>query len=285
MWPYLDVGTPIRTWALVVTAGVLVCWALFMRRARRLGHDRLRTFLWLLTAFPVGGASAALAAGAVRAASGAPAALGVGSAATGMTVLGAVAGCLLYSVAWARWVLRTSPWALLDAAAFTYPLALAFGRIGCLLNGCCFGHVTDTALGPLTVPLASYAPGTLARTYYTGAPTDALLVNLPLALLAGALVTLVVTERLWRRRAALRLLPGTVLVVALGTDAATRFVAEFLREDPLARLGPSAPSGHALVPGLNPWQTWVGCVLVLCAALLVWLWKRRTPMPTEVAAP
>lgn len=267
MSPTLDIGAPIRSWAVLVTLGVLVCWALAMRRTARLGHDRVRVFLWLLTAFPVGAACAALGAGVVRVALGATDRVVLGDAATGMTVLGAVLGCLVYSVAWARLVLRTSPWALLDAVAFTYPLALAFGRVGCLLNGCCFGHEVDAALGPLTVPLDSYAPGTAAAAFFRDAAPGTLLVNLPLVLAALALVTLAVSEWTWRRRASLRLVPGTVLVVTLATDAATRFLAELLRAGP------------------NPWQLWVLVTLLAALAALAVLWARRGRVADALATP
>ena len=38
-------------------------------------------------------------------------------------------------------------WRSLDVAASVLPLAHAFGRIGCFLNGCCYGFRTDSWLG------------------------------------------------------------------------------------------------------------------------------------------
>jgi len=263
----LDIGVPVRTWAVLVTLGVLLSWLLVMRRTSRLGYDRVRVLAWLLTAFPVGAACAALGAGLVRVALGATDHVALGDATTGMTVLGAVLGCLAYSILWARLVLRTSPWALLDAVAFTYPLALAFGRVGCLFNGCCFGEATDLTLVPLTVPLDAYAPGTAAATYFAAAPPGTHLVDLPLVLVLLALVTLAVSEWAYRRRDALGLVPGTVLVVTLVTDSATRFFAEHLRAGP------------------NPWQLWVLFTLIASAAALVHLWTRRRPTTPALAPP
>lgn len=71
-------------------------------------------------------------------------------------LLGGVAGGLLY--AWRRGV---SPWTLADVAAPGVALAYGIGRIGCLLNGCCYGAPTslpwamrfhDLAAGGLTPP-------------------------------------------------------------------------------------------------------------------------------------
>lgn len=38
-------------------------------------------------------------------------------------------------------------WIVGDLMALTLPLAHAFGRLGCFGAGCCYGHVTDSAIG------------------------------------------------------------------------------------------------------------------------------------------
>jgi phosphatidylglycerol:prolipoprotein diacylglycerol transferase len=38
-------------------------------------------------------------------------------------------------------------WKAADMAGFAVPIGLGFGRLGCLLAGCCFGERTDSALG------------------------------------------------------------------------------------------------------------------------------------------
>lgn len=45
-------------------------------------------------------------------------------------------------------------WTTMDLAGLCVPLALAFGRIGCLLNGCCYGKVTSLPWG-ISYPAAS----------------------------------------------------------------------------------------------------------------------------------
>ncbi len=258
-------------WSLWVTAGVLMCWVLLLRRTKALGLPPRRTLLWLVTAFPVGAVSAALGAGLVRLALGRGDSLAIGDATTGMTVLGAVAGCLLYSIFWARRVLRTPALPLLDAAAFTYPLALAFGRVGCLFNGCCFGVATNALPVPLAVPLAAYHPTTLAAIHHHDAPPETLLVNLPLLLALGALAALVTAQHLWHRRHHLRLRPGAVLAGTLCVEASLRFVVEFNRPDP--------------DPGMNPWQIWTLLAAIAAGVAFAMLWRRRAPIPPPTPTP
>jgi prolipoprotein diacylglyceryltransferase len=271
MWPTPHPDLPLRTWSLVVTIGVVLCWLLLIRRTDRLGYPRRRILFWLVSAFPVGALTAALGAGLVRVALGRTDSIAPGDASTGMTVLGAIVGVLGWSLLYARFVLRTSPLRLLDAAAFTFPVAVAFGRVGCLLNGCCFGIPTDTLGAPLGVPLGAYAPGTLAATTHAHLPAATHLVNLPLLLIAGALVTLLVAESLFRRRDALRLPPGFVVLAALATDGALRFAAEFSRAEP----------GDAA----NPWQIWTLVLTLAAAAGLAILWRRRPAPPLLEGSP
>lgn len=52
-----------------------------------------------------------------------------------------------------RWK-KVKFWTTMDLAGLCVPLALAFGRIGCLLNGCCYGKPTGLPWG-ITYPVAS----------------------------------------------------------------------------------------------------------------------------------
>jgi phosphatidylglycerol:prolipoprotein diacylglycerol transferase len=38
-------------------------------------------------------------------------------------------------------------WRVFDLAGYAIPMGLFWGRLGCFLNGCCFGKVTDSAIG------------------------------------------------------------------------------------------------------------------------------------------
>lgn len=65
----------------------------------------------------------------------------------------AIGGWVGYGLYW-LFVLRKHPistWRLADIVAPTACLGLAIGRVGCLLNGCCYGHVCLTPHG-ITFP-------------------------------------------------------------------------------------------------------------------------------------
>jgi phosphatidylglycerol:prolipoprotein diacylglycerol transferase len=61
-------------------------------------------------------------------------------------------GGFIAAVAFAWWYVRKHKlgwWKTADLAAPGIALGLFFGRIGCFLNGCCFGRVTTSAVGVL----------------------------------------------------------------------------------------------------------------------------------------
>lgn len=125
--------------------------------------------------------------------------------------------------------MRTAPGELLDAVSFSFPLATAIGRVGCLLNGCCFGVAAAPRLPhALTVRAADYVPPSLAAAFYAGADPALRVVNLPLLFILAELVVLVVVETLYRRRVGR---PGFVFGVAVGLDALLRVGVETFRAD------------------------------------------------------
>jgi phosphatidylglycerol:prolipoprotein diacylglycerol transferase len=237
-------GARIVAWAALVAGGVVLCWALLLRRTHRLGYRRLPMFLWVLLAFPAGALFANVAAGLVLAVVGRAGWEVRELGANGLTVLGSIFACLVFSAIYIRLVFREAPWPLLDAAAFTFPLAMMFGRLGCLLNGCCFARVAPRALGPLTMPLGAYDPSTEAARFHAGLPSETPIYDLPLMLIASELVVLVAVEWTWRRRARLGIGDGAVVCLAVALDSAFRFFIELARGEQ-----PVAPGGWA-----NPWQ-------------------------------
>jgi phosphatidylglycerol---prolipoprotein diacylglyceryl transferase len=73
----------------------------------------------------------------------------------GLTYYGGFIG----ASAMAYWLLKRDRfpfWKAADMAGFAVPLGLGFGRMGCLLAGCCFGLRTESALG------LSFPPGSPA---------------------------------------------------------------------------------------------------------------------------
>jgi phosphatidylglycerol:prolipoprotein diacylglycerol transferase len=77
----------------------------------------------------------------------------------GLTYYGGLIGSALV----ARWLLRRDGfpfWKAADMAGFAIPIGLAFGRIGCLLAGCCFGSHTG---GPLSLVFPPRSPASEAQ--------------------------------------------------------------------------------------------------------------------------
>ncbi|MFO0916047.1 MAG: prolipoprotein diacylglyceryl transferase family protein [Pirellulales bacterium] len=68
----------------------------------------------------------------------------------GLVVYGSLIGAAI-GFALFVWRARCSPWGLADVIAPSLLVGLAFGRVGCLLNGCCFG-------GPCHLPWAVHFP-------------------------------------------------------------------------------------------------------------------------------
>jgi len=151
----------------------------------------------------------------------------------GGTAAGALAGVLL----------RLPVGQLLDIAAIAALPAVAVGRGGCLLHGCCLGRVTTSAFG---VPVKREHPAGTRR------------VPVPLfeiALLAGLALALEAVRAGHPR-------PGLVFLIASAGYAAVRFFLGFLRPHARTRLALAQPQLLSLaVAGLS------ACALVLLPAV------------------
>jgi len=75
----------------------------------------------------------------------------------GLTVYGAVLGALLAVLIYC-WVKKISFWLLGDVIAPGAILGQAIGRIGCLMNGCCYGLPTSLPWGVVYTNPGSYCP-------------------------------------------------------------------------------------------------------------------------------
>ena len=74
----------------------------------------------------------------------------------GLVVYGSVIGGLIAIAIWSRRN-RFSLLLLADCVTPAFFIGLAFGRIGCLLNGCCYGGLCETSLPSITFPSGSPA--------------------------------------------------------------------------------------------------------------------------------
>lgn len=140
-----------------IAAGVLLIW----RRALDAGLDARKVLAGCLGAIALGlvGARAAFVVVNLDKFIAEP---GKVFSLYGTGFQGALVGGFVALWAAARW-LRVSLWRVLDVCAPAVALGQAIGRIGCLLNGCCYGRETDSMLG---LYLPSYG-GEWARRYPT----------------------------------------------------------------------------------------------------------------------
>jgi phosphatidylglycerol:prolipoprotein diacylglycerol transferase len=100
---------------------------------------------------------------------------------------------------------------LFDSFAPGYLVAHAIGRVGCLLNGCCYGRVTNMGF-PLGVPIAPNNP----ELHQPAQIYDSLMV------LAGCGLLLLLERRGWRK--------GQAYCAGLVVYAVSRFIYEYWRD-------------------------------------------------------
>lgn len=106
-------------------------------------------------------------------------------------------------------------WSIADAAAPAMAIGIAIGRIGCFMNGCCFGLPTHSAWG-IRFPAGSYSTYTFPGVAIHPS-------QLYLALAGGALfLTLLRLDRSTH-------FDGWLFWVAIATDAVLRFGIDFAR--------------------------------------------------------
>lgn len=231
-------GYPVRSYAVLVGLAFLV--ALVVRRAetRRLGYAAEPGHRWVGVGALVGAAVGAKVGMILFT----PWAGWVDVLArmtdldfTGKTVVGGLIGGFIgVEIAKRRVGITHSTG---DGWALSLPLAQAVGRLGCFLNGCCYGSQTD---GPWGVAL-----GGVSRH--------------PVQLYEAAL-DLLLAGLLWRWRGA-ALPEGHLFRRYLVGYAVIRFITEAWRGDPSVRLGPLSA---------------VQAVCLLAAAGFSWtLWQKR----------
>jgi phosphatidylglycerol:prolipoprotein diacylglycerol transferase len=154
---------------------------------------------------------------------------------------------------------------LMDAGAPALSLAYAFARIGCFLNGCCFGGHCDSFWG------VRFAPGSEAAAWSLGLPpgqpaTTCGTPLYPTQLLDCALAIIVfflllALRPVFKRR-------GHLFVAFIGLYGVQRFVVEFWRHGASGRPFPG-------VPALTWAQMASIAMTVAAAAFLAATWPRR----------
>lgn len=146
----------------------------------------------------------------------------------GLTYYGGLIGASLMAV----FLLRRDRfpfWKAADMAGFAVPLGLGFGRMGCLLAGCCFGLRTDGGAGMAFPPHspaseAQFKTGLLASVREWSQPVHPTQIYESAVCFGIAAFCLLVVHG--RKR-----YDGQVFAVFLGLYAVGRFVLEYLRAD------------------------------------------------------
>lgn len=186
----------------------------------------------------------------------------------GLTYYGGFLGAAV-----AAWFLlkrdRFSYWKAADMAGFAVPLGLTFGRMGCLLAGCCFGSRCEL---PWAMSFPPKSPASEAQfkahelassSLYSHAvhPTQVYEALMTLGIAAFCLLYVHPRKRYH----------GQVFVVFLALYAVARFAVEFLRKD---------DRGGLL--GLSTSQL-IGVFLVLAAGA-IHVWRTRSAKGSAPAA-
>ena len=126
-------------------------------------------------------------------------------------------------------------WKAADYAGIAIPLGLAFGRMGCLLAGCCFGAQCDLPWA-LTFPMGSPASEAQHEAHLLASKY---LVSLPVhpTQIYESLASLLISATCWLYVHPRKRYDGEVFVWFLGLYAIARFVLEILRRDARGGLG------------------------------------------------
>ena len=133
----------------------------------------------------------------------------------GLTFYGAFLGGVLAVILWSRWR-KIDFFKFTDLAAPYFILGYAFGRIGCFLNGCCYGRVS-TVPWAVTIPVVDNLPRHPVQLYAS----------------AGALIIFVLLRLLQR----LRPYVGFNLIALCASYGTLRFITEFFREESVVWMG------------------------------------------------
>lgn len=133
----------------------------------------------------------------------------------GLTFYGALFGGIFALLLWCRWR-KVNFFKLTDLAAPYLALGYAFGRIGCFLNGCCYGRVSVVPWG-VAIPAVDSLPRHPVQLYAAG----------------GAVIIFIILKLLQRSRPYI----GFNLVALCALYGVLRFTTEFFREEVILWMG------------------------------------------------
>jgi prolipoprotein diacylglyceryltransferase len=165
-------------------------------------------------------------------------------------VLGIILGSLLAGL-----LFHVSPWLLLAAYSVAGPWVQSFGRLRCLVQGCCHGYPTEPEVG---IVYRHPRSRVCRLAGLQGVPVHAT----PLYSILWNVVIAAVMARLWTTGACLALIGGTYLILT----GVGRFVEEAYRGEP-----------QTLILGRLRFYQWLAVLTIIAGAAV-------TCVPTEAAS-
>ncbi|KPJ48915.1 MAG: hypothetical protein AMJ41_03960 [candidate division Zixibacteria bacterium DG_27] len=178
----------------------------------------------------------------------------------GLSMMGGVVLSVLGGIAFLSWR-RAKLWRIADMVAPTFALGVGITRIGCFLNGCCFGKPTNSSLG-VVFPADSFAGYVFPHQHIW-----------PAQLFASAMGFLIFALLLLSERK--KRFEGQIFLLMVVFYSLGRFVIDFFRyyEESMVFVriqGVSFSTNQALI------------VPILIISLVLWqLLRRRTEQPRQ----
>lgn len=259
----LKIGSlPINSYGLMLAISFLLGVKLASKRAFKLGIPADQTVnlsIWIMAAAIVGSRAFYVFTHLDQYAADPVSAVAFWNGLYGLSMLG---GVLLAMVTGFTWIIKKKwpVWSFADAVIPSFALGIFITRIGCFLNGCCFGSETSCGLG------VSFPAGSLPHSIFGSHPIH----PTQLYSSAGGLAILVILLCADRRKH----FPGFVFTLFSGLYGATRFGLEEFRyfdHQPSNLLGFSQFAGRQ---GMTDNQV-ISLVMVLVSfGLGLWLFLR-----------
>ena len=175
---------------------------------------------------------------------------------------GVVAGAAAFALF--CWRSHLPPLRLADVLTPSVLVGVGFGRLGCLMRGCCFGDPCSLPWA-ISFPPKSVPNETLAlRGFLEPGQTLPLHPTQIYSSISAFLLAALTAAWFWRRRG-----DGEVVALGLVGYAIGRFLVEFLRGDELGQLGTSLTISQLISLGM----------LAAGIGLGLWTMRRTTPKP------
>ncbi len=253
---------PINSYGLALAISFLLGVKLASRRAFKLGipsDETVNLSIWIMVAAIVGSRAFYVLTHLEQYAGDPLAIVAFWNGLYGLSMLGGVILAVITGFTWIK-KKKWPVWSFADAVIPSFALGIFITRVGCFLNGCCFGSQTDCSLGVM-FPAGSlpYSVFGLSHVHPTQLYSS-----------AGGLVILLILLFADRRKH----FPGFIFSLFTGLYGATRFGLEEFRyfdHQPSAVFGFSNFAGRA---GMTDNQLISLGMILVSFGLGIWLYRR-----------